>query len=268
MKNKILILLSIIAIILVMIQWVYGLPNSAELQKNVPHIPFGIFEAQFFYLWINLGIIFFPLILSFDKKVAFYKNWVPLFKSITIVGLFFILWDIFFTYYSVWGFNSQYYYKKILGLPLGEILFFITVPYACVFIYECLKHYFAKFSLEIINSKIFLIIGILFFLGGTVFFGKIYTSSSFYFSSAVLFYIIITNQVKEVKWFLPAYVISWIPFIIINGLLTGYCTSEPLVMYNSSEFSNIRLGSIPIDDSIYSFLLLLLNIILFEKFKK
>src|SRR5882757_7145558 len=85
-----------------------------------------------------------PLLLSFDKKVAFYKKWKPLFLAMLIPAAIYIAWDIFFTSKGIWSFNEKYYVKelKIFNLPLEEILFFFIVPYCCVFIYECIRVYF------------------------------------------------------------------------------------------------------------------------------
>ncbi|MCB0692582.1 MAG: lycopene cyclase domain-containing protein, partial [Saprospiraceae bacterium] len=53
-----------------------------------------------------------------------------------------------------------------------------------------------------------------------------------------------------------------------NGILTGCCTPEPIVWYNNQENLGIRLGSIPIEDSLYGFVLIISNIILFEIFER
>lgn len=58
--------------------------------------------------------------------------------------------------------------------------------------------------------------------------------------------------------FLLTYTISFIPFIIINSVLTGSFTDEPIVWYNNDENFSIRLGTIPIEDTIYNMLLLLI----------
>src|SRR3712207_5526265 len=97
---------------------------------------------MYIYLYLNIFTILFPLLRSFDKRVQFYKTWKYLFPAIAINALIFIIWDSIFTHHGVWGFNTD----SLLGiylfnLPLEEILFFITVPYACVFIYECLNVY-------------------------------------------------------------------------------------------------------------------------------
>ena len=55
----------------------------------------------------------------------------------------YLVWDYVFTIKNVWSFNEDYILGiKFFELPLEEILFFITVPFACIFIYECLKCYF------------------------------------------------------------------------------------------------------------------------------
>ena len=72
-----------------------------------------------------------------NKKIAFYKNWPFLLPSILLVALFFICWDEWFTKMGIWGFNPKYI-QGIYGghLPLEEILFFIVIPYNCLFVHE------------------------------------------------------------------------------------------------------------------------------------
>ena len=92
---------------------------------------------KFTYLLINFLTIFFPIVLSFDKRVQFFKSWKFIFPGLFITGLLFLLWDYVFTIYGVWSFNPDYVIGVyMLNLPLEEILFFVTVPFACIFIYE------------------------------------------------------------------------------------------------------------------------------------
>src|SRR5688572_25331807 len=104
---------------------------------------------MYIYLYLNLFTIFFPFILSFDKRVAFYKTWPALLPAIFLNAAIFIPWDIYFMQRGIWGFNPEYLLGiNLFGLPLEEVLFFITVPYACVFIYVCLNVYFGESILQ------------------------------------------------------------------------------------------------------------------------
>ena len=94
------------------------------------------------YLFINLCILAIPLCLSFERRIAFYKKWPAVFLSIAIVGIFYILWDIFATWAGHWWFNSRYVSSaEFFFLPFEEILFFVTAPYSCLFIYEVLEFF-------------------------------------------------------------------------------------------------------------------------------
>ena len=75
------------------------------------------------YLFLDILSVIFPFLLSFDKKVAFYKTWKYLFPAMFIVGLFFIVWDMLFTAKGVWGFNPAYISGiHIFNLPIeGDI---------------------------------------------------------------------------------------------------------------------------------------------------
>lgn len=60
------------------------------------------------YLLINFLTIIFPLILSFDKKVQFYKKWKFVWPGLMITGLLYLIWDYIFTFNQVWSFNENY----------------------------------------------------------------------------------------------------------------------------------------------------------------
>lgn len=86
-----------------------------------------------------------PLFLSFDKKVAFYKQWKYVLPAMLLPAALYIAWDIYFTSRAVWSFNADYITGiKLSNLPLEEVLFFLIVPYCCVFIYACIRAYFPK----------------------------------------------------------------------------------------------------------------------------
>ena len=112
-----------------------------------------------------LGTIVGPVLLSFDKRVSFYKKWKFLPIPLFITLLYFVIWDSYFTKIGIWNFNDNYIIgKKMVALPIEEWLFFIFVPFACIFIYECTNFYIKKDILQNyaykINGIILLIISI------------------------------------------------------------------------------------------------------------
>ncbi|MEL6864304.1 MAG: lycopene cyclase domain-containing protein [Bacteroidota bacterium] len=226
-------------------------------------------ETTYLYAFLHL-ISFVPVFaLSFDKRVHYYTSWKALLPAIAIVGGFFIIWDVFFTHIGVWDFNPDYFMGiKWLALPVEEWLFFFTIPFAVVFIYRCLNAYFPRDVLSQLDRIIsWALIGI-FTIVGIIYWGHLYTSTTFLLSAILLayHYYAIPNTYRT-RFYL-AYLISWIPFLIINGVLTGVLTESPVVLYNPAEYLDIRIVSVPLDDSVYSFLLLLGTVSLMEFFEK
>ena len=92
------------------------------------------------YLKILLFSFIIPYIASFNSKIKLNKDFYSLFMSLLVSAIPFILWDIYFTYLGVWGFNPEHHSGiLVINLPLGEILFFLIIPFCCLFTYFVLK---------------------------------------------------------------------------------------------------------------------------------
>jgi lycopene cyclase domain-containing protein len=77
--------------------------------------------------------------------------------------------------------------------------------------------------------------------------------------------------IAKVDWFGKAtfvYTILLIPFVIVNGILTGSWIEAPIVSYNPAENMGIRLLTIPVEDIFYGFEMILLNIYFMHLFEK
>jgi len=220
------------------------------------------------YLYIDLLTFSGPFLLSFDKRVAFYKQWKYLFPAILLMAVVFIAKDVIFAANAIWGFNDTYLVGiRILGLPIEEWMFFFVVPYAIVFIYACLIVYVKTDFLKSVHRPFFVLLSALLIVVGIIYYDRLYTSMIFILTALLLLY----NVYKRQPWlgfFLLAYLVSLIPFLIVNGVLTGYFTTEPIVWYDNTQNLGFRILSIPIEDAIYSLMMMLMTIQLMEWFKK
>lgn len=221
-------------------------------------------SVHYTYLLIDLLSILFPLLFSFDKRISFYRYWRWLLPGLIITGGFFIAWDVLFTQQGVWSFNDQYIIGlKFFGLPLEEWLFFLAIPYSCVFVYQCLQYYMPGLDDKNWGWKLTRPLGILLLITGLVFTQKAYTFTSF---SICGFVLILLHAYRSrltylnIERFYVSYLFSLIPFFIVNGLLT----SLPVVLYNNKENLGVRMYTIPIEDTFYGLLLLLGNITIME----
>jgi lycopene cyclase domain-containing protein len=229
------------------------------------------FETHYLYVYAHLFALIPILCLSFDKKVAFFKTWKYLIPALFIVAVPYWIWDVIKTDAQVWGFNEKYYTVKILNLPLEEWFFFITFPFASVFIYECLNAYFPNSNflktLKKIDYPLSLGLIFLFFSVSFIFWNHKYTMTTFLIGGLVLLWQYVHGSAETRIQFYRMFPIATIPFILVNGVFTGGFTEQPIVVYNPEEYLGIRVFPIPLDDFNYNFGLELAVIMVYEKLK-
>ncbi|HRG87881.1 MAG TPA: lycopene cyclase domain-containing protein [Chitinophagales bacterium] len=219
---------------------------------------------KYTYLLINLFTICFPLLASFESRIAYARKWKYFLPANLFVATLFIIWDHFFTKAGIWGFNPAYTIGWHVGaLPVEEILFFITVPFSCTFIYETVLLFSKSRPGNYIN-RLWLGAGIV-MLAASLFAIKL----SYTFSVLLLLGLL---MVVTYRWlastfkqhFLIAFAFCMLPMAIVDGLLTGL----PVVIYNHAENTGVRLGPIPVEDFVYAAILLLLNMAIYDWLKQ
>lgn len=216
------------------------------------------------YLWLDIAVIIFPFILSFDKKVHYVSVWKTVFGAMCCIGIPFLIHDYFFTKMAIWGFNEAYltgYYA--LNLPIEEVLFFVVVPFSCTFIYVCCQSYFPNHHFRRFNQLFYALIALYAIVVLCLGFGRWY--STMVALVALLFLAMLLNSRHSYTHLPIAVAISMIPFFLMNSILTGSCTPEPIVWYDNLENLGFRWGTIPVEDLLYSFILVAGNIVAFER---
>jgi len=215
------------------------------------------------YLIFNLIVISGPLALSFDRRVYFYSKWKQAISAIFITLVPFVTWDALVTHRH-WWFNENYTLDfRLAQLPPGEWLFFITIPYACIFTWEVLRCYnigTGSFYESLSKSITALSLpGVWLLYIGKEYTGLVLIALA---TTALLDIVLKTNIWRTQRT--PLFLAICAVFMLI---FNGYLTARPVVLYGTEYQLDFRVLTIPIEDFGYGFALLLTNIILFERFR-
>lgn len=217
------------------------------------------------YLLINILTISFPLLLTFEKKLKFYKNVPYAFFAIIVVGAVYIYWDILAAARGDWAFSDDHTIGlRFFGLPIEEILFFVTVPYAMIFLYETFNFYIKDKRLKF-NCRNLYFVAFFFFLIALNNYPLGYTFTVMIFMA--IFFVLANLSNSELptsKNFWLFMIIGYIPFFVVNYILT----SIPIVTYGKSAIWNFRITTIPVEDFFYSFSLIGLNLLIYTLAKR
>jgi lycopene cyclase domain-containing protein len=217
------------------------------------------------YAWVDLGAALIPLLLSFHPRLLFYKHWTAFAPAaIGMMGLF-VPWDALFTRAGIWGFRPDHVWSlRLLHLPIEEWLFFVCVPYACLFTYHCLKVLHVKDHFQ--RSAPAIGLGLVTVLTTLTLWNwdKAYTATAM---MGCALWIGFSAFVQRAPWlgrFYFTYLILLIPFTAVNGILTGTGLEHEVVWYNDRENLGLRILTIPVEDVFYGMLMVGLTTSFYE----
>lgn len=214
------------------------------------------------YLIFNFFILAGPLFVFFlNKKWIIRPDFKPLIISILVTSVIFITLDQLAVNYF-WFFNAKYITGLfLLYLPIEEIMFFVTVPFACLMLWVNYKDLFIE--RKIINLRRYLVVFLSILILLLFSYNKLY-SSSVVFSFLV---VLVLDFLLQTNLFVKKSFVLFI-FLITNFLtfiFNLYLTARPVVLYNAIFKTNINIASIPIEDFVFGMSLISLVIILYEK---
>jgi len=223
---------------------------------------------KYTYIIILFLTVIICFIASFDKRIQFNKYFGTFLKSAVLVAIPFIAWDVWFTANDVWWFNTNYTIGVVLaGLPLEEWLFFICIPFSCVFTYFCFDKFFNLNWLNGFNNLIVFFSVIVCSVVALVYYNKIYTLITALVTLLTLIYL---HFIAHVNWIGKAsfvFLVLMFGFFAVNGVLTGTGLESPIVNYNPNNFLGLRMLTIPLEDAVYGYTQFLLVLYFFKKFE-
>lgn len=202
------------------------------------------------YSLIAVAVLAGPLALSFDDKVHFLTHWPAVALASLVTGVLYLFWDSLVVLRGDWSFNPRFTGTfRIFRLPVGEILFFVAVPYACLFLFEVVRAYFPGTELWNVN-KSSLFAGALVFVVAAWIFRKLgYTllamaSVALFLSTLALTHPTLVGRTEFWIWF----GLCFVAFGLVNGLYTAL----PTIHYNPKAIWGLRVGTIPLEDFFYN----------------
>lgn len=213
-------------------------------------------EKNLYFLLVFFSALF-PFLLSFYSGSEYFKVFKKKIPYIVFVGFLFIIHDMYFTSIGVWSFNSRYLLGyNIFNLPIEEWLFFICIPFASLFMHSTKETFHPKWVLSLYLTRLIgcaLIVSLS--LISILSIDNIYTLHSFGLA-ALLIVIGLIYKISALQSFFVSYLFILLPFLIVNGILTGAIITDEVVWYDNSQNLGLRIGTIPVEDIFYGFSLL------------
>jgi hypothetical protein len=156
----------------------------------------------------------------------------------------------------------------VAGMPIEEVMFFFCIPFACIFTFHCLRIFRTITWGQKTTHVFFTLFSLFLLIIGLVFHDRAYTAVTFISTALLIMIFVFIFKTSWLGPFFTIYPILLIPFFIVNGILTGTGLDEPVVWYNDLENLGIRMGTIPVEDSIYGLELIILTLFFYEIFRK
>ncbi len=216
------------------------------------------------YLLFNFVVVAGPIAAQFNRQIRHISRWKLKLLTNGIVMIPYVIWDVLVTG-SHWRFNATYTLDlRLLGLPIEEWLFFITVPFGCLLVWETLPQLNATTQVKFfrhVRTILYMALPLAVWIFST---GKQYTGLVLFCVGLVG----LADMLLSINLFLRPK--TYLYLVVVSGLIllfNGYLTARPVVLYGEAYQIGYRILSIPVEDFGYGFTLMLFNAILYEKLR-
>lgn len=216
------------------------------------------------YLLFNILVAGGPLLLTLMPAVGFARRGRRLLGAALIVAIPFVIWDAAVTGRH-WWFDGRYTMGfRPFGLPLEEVLFFLSVPYACGFLWETVMRP-ARPQLRAGTASIYVAAALALALGlGLFASGREYTGLAL---SALALAIVLDDALGTGLCRQPRFWLFLLAVVGLNFVFNGYLTGRPVVHYDPRYQLDLRIGTVPVEDFVYGSALMIGVVALFHWFE-
>lgn len=217
---------------------------------------------NYWYLLILLVLAGVTLFLFIKKSIVFIMELKYMLPAIIFSGAIFTMLNIRFLQSGIISFNENFLVGKyILNLPLEEWLFLLIISLFAFSVYVLVNVKFEKFE----KPNLFFIVSVLLLvvIAYEAWFSREKLVPFFvFFLLAIYFgYTLFRNRFKpHLTKFYITYFIVVVPFFLIKIVLNAL----PVILYNNDFTLGIRLIGVPVEQFANLFLLMLVNITIFE----
>lgn len=215
------------------------------------------------YLVFNAVVLVGPLLFGRWEPTSFRGRWRAALAAAATVAVPFVIWDVLATG-RYWTFNGAHTWRRVLGLPLGEWAFFVTVPLACLFTWEMLSGGVDRTPVRRGGAVRGVVVAALIAAAAAWAAGREYTALAAGALAAALALDLAGGGpvVRHRRFGLFALLV-----LAFTAIFNGYLTWRPLVLYDPHHQLDLRIGTIPIEDFAYGLALVIANVALFERLR-
>jgi carotenoid phi-ring synthase / carotenoid chi-ring synthase len=213
------------------------------------------------YLLFNLVIGLPPLLLAFWRRAYFVDRLGPALWACVIAAAPFVVWDVLVTGRH-WWFDPRYTLGvHLFGLPVEELSFFVTVPFACLFMWEqVLAGHDARprawLRLTHALSWTMLLPASIAAVMGLEYTALVLASWA---CAAALDHALGTMLLRTPRFWAFLGIVASLTLVF-----NGYLTARPVVHYDPTYQLDLRVGTIPIEDFVFGIALVTTVLIVFS----
>jgi len=217
---------------------------------------------NYWYLLMLFILAGLTLFLFIKKSIVFIMEFKYMIPAIIFSGAIFVLLNNRLLGNGIISYNANYLIgKNIYNLPIEEWLFLLVISLFSFSVYILISVKFAKFDKQNLSYfiSILLLTGFAYIAWSSR--QKLVPFFIFFLLLIYFGYTVFRNRFRShLGKFFISYLVVAVPFLLIKAILN----TLPVLLYNNEHILGLRLFNMPVEEFGTLFLLMLMNITIFE----